>query len=520
MNLDLNQSKWLSKSKVKIYNDNNFLVIEYDESSSEHGYEYIQYEHFTTFTKYSEKDRTDMSPNNVYRVDFDGKIEGNINVLLTIKTYSKAGQLSSNNITTGSSIIMKADENIISYKVAIRVSGKGRIVINNISINDFNENYLANKDKSEKYLILTNGYPSDNDLYRNAFIHRRAKLYKSSNLNLDIYYLCKDRYLISYKFDGVDIYKGNSKMLEDVIKYGNYKKILIHFVDSTMIDTINKNIPNIEKVVWIHGYEAERWDRRLFNYTGDEIDRNKFIFDKNDENKFIFLRKIYKSPEYTFVFVSNYHKEACESDANTKTKHSYVIPNVVDEKLFNFTPKDIEQRKKILLIRPFKYKHCANDLAVKAIIELAKREIFKELEFNIYGEGSLFYETLSPIKDLKNVNIHNTFLTQDEISQMHKKHGVLLCPTRKDSQGVSICEAMSSGLVPVSTNIDAIPEFVPFNCGMLSNPEDYIGLANSIEYIYNHPDIFLEMSQNASSFIKNKCGIDKTISKELEIIRR
>ena len=51
---------------------------------------------------------------------------------------------------------------------------------------------------------------------------------------------------------------------------------------------------------------------------------------------------------------------------------------------------------------------------------------------------------------------------------MHKKNGIFMVPTRLDSQGVSRDEAMSSGLVPITNNVAAIPEFVDDTCGMLA----------------------------------------------------
>ena len=42
-----------------------------------------------------------------------------------------------------------------------------------------------------------------------------------------------------------------------------------------------------------------------------------------------------------------------------------------------------------------------------------------------------------------------------------------------DSQGCSMCEAMSSGSVPITTNIvPPIPEFVDGKCGFLCESEN------------------------------------------------
>jgi glycosyltransferase involved in cell wall biosynthesis len=117
------------------------------------------------------------------------------------------------------------------------------------------------------------------------------------------------------------------------------------------------------------------------------------------------------------------------------------------------------------------------------------------------------------------VNITKGFLDQSDIAVLHKEHGVFLSPTRFDSQGVSMCEAMSSGLVPVTTNVAAIPEFVDHGkTGLLAPPEDYLALANWIERLYFNSELFERLSENASSEIRRLCSEDVAIKSELDLI--
>ena len=87
-----------------------------------------------------------------------------------------------------------------------------------------------------------------------------------------------------------------------------------------------------------------------------------------------------------------------------------------------------------------------------------------------------------------------------------------------DSQGVSRDEAMSSGLVPVTTEITAIPEFVDNNCGVLTPPEDYKSISAGILELYDNPERFLEMSENASNRVRNQTDSKLIIEAELRII--
>ena len=80
-----------------------------------------------------------------------------------------------------------------------------------------------------------------------------------------------------------------------------------------------------------------------------------------------------------------------------------------------------------------------------------------------------------------------------------------------------MCEAMSSGLIPITSNNTAIPEFVEDEVsGFLTN--NYKEIASKIEYLYNNPKRFEEMSKSASFLINEKCSVKKVISKELEIM--
>ena len=89
-------------------------------------------------------------------------------------------------------------------------------------------------------------------------------------------------------------------------------------------------------------------------------------------------------------------------------------------------------------------------------------------------------------------------------------------PSRQDTHGVSTSEAMSSGLVPISSNNSAIPEFVPVSCGYLT--DTYLDIVDAIENIYFDADRFLEFSKGASEFIRKKCASSVVISKEIELI--
>lgn len=372
----------------------------------------------------------------------------------------------------------------------------------------------------KKYLVVAPGYPSQESLYNNYFVHSRLKKYQDLNLKFDVFNVTKSNFN-SYVYDGIKVHAGNKKELYKFLNNKQYDKILIHFGWATIINTIVKACPNTPLIIWIHGVDSIGWYRRLFEFNFKEFYKFFSYILKNTRQLFFMYRFIRNNKiNKTFVFVSNWIKNITEKDSLSigKIKNFEIIPNVVDEEVFPYKLKKPSDRTKIISIRPYGSKKYANDLAVKTVIELSKKPFFNKLSFTFYGNGKLFDETLEPLKKFKNVKLIRKFLNHDQIRKVHSENGIMLIPTRQDTHGVSMCEAMSSGLVPVTSNNSAIPEYLNANCGYLTN--NYKQLADAIEELYNNPDKFLKMSSEASKFIQGICATKIVIKKEIDLITR
>ncbi len=211
-------------------------------------------------------------------------------------------------------------------------------------------------------------------------------------------------------------------------------------------------------------------------------------------------------------------KKITEFDTFTKVKNYSIIPNPIDKSIFSYKEKNQDDRKKILIIRSFSSKKYANDLSVKALRILSKEKWFSELYIEIYGEGIWFQKLTDQLKEFSNIKIFNKYLSQNDIKSKHDEFGVFLCPTRMDAQGVSMCEAMSSGLVPITSNNTAIPEFVKHNFNGLMSKNNPKLIAKNIKKIYQNSDLFLKLSINASKSIIEKSELNVTMNKEIELI--
>ena len=396
-------------------------------------------------------------------------------------------------------------------RLGLRVYAAGSSEIRNLYLED-KPAVVPQKLGCGDYLILTNNYASYDDLYKNGFVHSRVKSYQKQGLKCDAFRFKPGSSINFHEFEGVDVVTGDKEVLSTQLINHRYKAILVHFLDAGMWEVLQHYISDTRIIVWCHGSDIQSYRRREFLYdTAEEKDRAKNVGSKRDK---FWLSLLKNMPENLhMVFVSNYLKNCVEEDLNIALpKNQYsIIPNPINTELFKYVPKSLEQRKKILSIRPYASKVYANDLSVKAILELSKEPFFKELEFRLIGDGPLFDEILEPLQQFENVHIDKRFLTQTEISKIHKEYGVFLCPSRMDTQGVSRDEAMASGLVPLTNKVAAIPEFTSSNCAVLAEPESYHEIALGVKKLFS-PELFEEMSLNASKFVKNKSSEDITMT--------
>lgn len=402
--------------------------------------------------------------------------------------------------------------------LGLRLYGPGETIINTILFDHkiIDPAYVVS---DKDYLLITNHYPSYDDLYKNAFVHSRVKAYKEHDVLVDVFKLRRNEKVSYYEFEGVDVTIGSNDALEKMIIHNHFKTIMVHFLDISMWDTLKKFVNTHKIIVWVHGAEIQAWHRRSFNYENDaQANKARELY----ESRAKFWREIINEmpKNLHFVFVSNYFADEVMSDLGVKIPRGQysIIHNPIDTEHFKYQEKSAEMRKKILSIRPYASRTYANDLTVKAILELSKEKFFDELEFRLIGDGVLFEETLAPLRKFNNVIIEKKFLTHDEIASLHKEYGIFLCPSRMDTQGVSRDEAMSSGLVPVTNAVGAIPEFLQDFEQLLARAGSGSDLAKIIKKLYLNPNFYMKSSQSISQNLSNR-EKSYVINEEINLIK-
>lgn len=408
-------------------------------------------------------------------------------------------------------------------RIGFKVVGAGLTEIEGLHIGTV-KNPINNFISKSKTLVVAKQYPSYSDLYKYGFLHTRLRAYKRENHLTDMFKVTTSVQEVGFnEFEGIDIFSHNHEMLDQLLASGVYSKVCIHLIDKKIWDVVKKYQDKVQIIIWVHGAEIQVWQRREFefeNMSEQEIVRQKKLSDQRRH----FWRNLVLNelrPNTQFVFVSQYFLNESEQDLAVKfpTEQSHIIHNYIDTNFFQYMEKVSTQRFKLLSIRPFASRKYANDLTVKAIEELAKYPNFSKFDIAIYGDGALFEKTTQPLQKFSNVQLHKTFLNHSEIAKLHKEYGVFIVPTRMDSQGVSRDEAMSSGLIPVTTSVTAIPEFVDNMCGVLVDGEDYIDMAKQIYQLSKNARKFKQLSKQAAIRVNEQSGYTNTICKELDLLK-
>lgn len=370
----------------------------------------------------------------------------------------------------------------------------------------------------KKILVVSNNYPYENNEYANVFVHVRVRDYIKK---INVMVVVINKYLPEeFVYEGVKVKSfRDKKSLVNFIEGYKPDILIFHLMKFWMVDSIILKL-RIPTIIWVHGDDIIRWYRRFFNFSFS-LNFIKYII--RTEIQSLYWNKIINFSNANdfihFVFVSSWIKSIAETDSKTKINNFSIIPNPIDTNLFLYSQKPAELRKKILLLRPFSSKKYANDIAMKGLQNLTTQPCFHDMQFGIYGMGKYFDTLTKPLEQYSNIQINNMFIEHNKIPSIHKKYGVFLCPTRQDAQGVSMCEAMSSGLVPITSNNTGIPEFVSDNVtGLFADtPEE---ISKAILDLYNDQELFQTMSRRCSDSIREKCGSDKIISKELDLINK
>ena len=355
-----------------------------------------------------------------------------------------------------------------------------------------------------RLLIVVNGYPEAGHLYRNAFVHRRVLGYRALGVPVDVVWVSVTEKSRTFEHEGIPVRICDPESLRASLVHADYAAIAVHFLDETLWSALADA-------------EIQPSHRRWFNYVTDEERAAAAV---ESEKRCNFWRGLLGSPPagLRLVFVSATFAGQVWDDLGFTLPEEYwrTIPNPIDTDLFDGGPKEPEQRFRVLSIRPHASAIYANDQVAAVIHRLSSNPLFGKIQFRLIGDGPLFDRNFKGLERFANVTLERRFLSQPEIARLHREYGIFLIPSRGDTQGVSRDEAMSSGLVPITSDVGAIREFVGDQSGVIVAPEDVDALADAIIALVNDPSRFVEMSARAREQVLGLSSASMVVRRELE----
>lgn len=367
--------------------------------------------------------------------------------------------------------------------------------------------------------LVCASYPGGKREYGGDFVHSRLAAYKKEGLNpLVIEASALNTETWENEIDEIKCVRAHPSDLAEILnKVPGAKVHLTHSPSPEMIDLFAQRKEPL--IAWLHGYEVRDYRRLFFNYGTPEMELLRAKLDAVNVTRFSAARKLFSDRNVHKVFVSNYIRGVAEADVGVKAGPATIIPNYIDTEHYVARDKGPALSKKILLIRSFAARNYANDLATEAIQILRQRKGFDQLEFTICGFGGNFEKLTEPLAKLDNVVLEEGVLDREQMKRKHEQHGVFLAPTRFDTQGVTLGEAMSSGMACITNPVTGIPEFCDEDSVRFARPDDPAAFAEEIWKLAHDPGEFLRLSRGGAKRVRSQCSAKHTIQKELKLIR-
>lgn len=378
----------------------------------------------------------------------------------------------------------------------------------------------TSESNDQRHLIIANEYTTLENQYANGFIHRRIKLYQERGFEIDVVAFGKRLPKDVYIYDGVNVISGFYPELLGILASRKYASISVHFMNADMWKALKKNVPvDTPTIIYSHGYEVRNWTRMPYQITNrrtldDHIERNL-------RNRDVWAEMYAPdSPITNFVFVSDWWRKAVSEDVMLpfNDERTRVIHNVIDPEMFTYKKKSPDKRFNLLWIRNASKWNYGADLAARILARLKDSEYWPSISATIVGDGE-FFSYFDQFATDENVNIHRGYLSHAEISELHESHGIFLVPSRWDTQGVSRDEAMSSGLVPMTNPVDAIPEFVDETCAILGDEDQFETWFKRLEQVLRDPELFQAMSAAATNQVAALSNPEVTVGKEMALMK-
>ncbi|MCF2446182.1 glycosyltransferase family 4 protein [Dyadobacter sp. CY345] len=155
------------------------------------------------------------------------------------------------------------------------------------------------------------------------------------------------------------------------------------------------------------------------------------------------------------------------------------------------------------------------------ICALGMLKIYK-FDLQIIGPPHSQKEKILEKNISSNINIIFVGLqNQLEVQNYMKASHLFVVPSRMEAFGVANLEALANGLAVISTNVGGIPEVLDGgNNGWMVDPGNPEILAQTIQYVIEHPEQRLQKQKNGFAFVKSHFSQTQVLNNFLNILNQ
>lgn len=409
------------------------------------------------------------------------------------------------------------------YLLYINVPAHTKVRVKEISVCSTDEYTLVDYEKYQNdVLVITPMYPSIERPYSATFVYSKVKKYLEYGIDADVAVVStNEKKLYNYYFDDKLINKVSFDELRNIVQKHHYKKILVHFLDYEIGNALLAcDLDNTDVLIYCHGADVDLWNQEINGHYFE----NEYVFTPHEnrvrERRLNTIKKFESLPNAIWIFNTKWNLKNTQQVTGLKFDNHKIIPCIINEDLFPYKQRGENDRTKILVLKKMdNVRQYAVDLAVNIIKKLSKKPYFDKLSFTVAGAGDFQKELTNPLHKYSNVNIIKGFFQNDKMHEVYSEHGILLAPSRYDTQGVTACEAAMSGLVVVGSKNTGLSDMLPEELGTFFDNNNIDEAVDIIDQIYNKK---LKMSALSKNFHDAICktASAKNIEEEINLLKK
>ena len=166
-----------------------------------------------------------------------------------------------------------------------------------------------------------------------------------------------------------------------------------------------------------------------------------------------------------------------------------VVPNVVDTALFFTAQRELKlkgPRRMIFVGNLEATEHKGYPTLLEALTLLGKRR--SDWSLDVIGEGPERpeYQRRTEAANLPAPVVFHGAKPKREVAEMMRGSDLFVLPTKMETFGCVIAEALACGLPVVSTTVGNVPDLVPRGAGILVPPDDPPALAEALDSVLSN----------------------------------